>query len=52
MTETGLTVEALEESTIPEFVKAAVAESPELQKRIEEETDLDVNEMINGQTDS
>ena len=47
--ETGLTVESLDENNIPEFVKEAVEENPELQQRIKEETDLDVDEIIGKQ---
>ena len=47
--ETGLIVESLDENNIPEFVKEAVEENPELQQRIKEETDLDVDEIIGKQ---
>ena len=46
LTGTGLTVEELQEEDVPGFVAIEVANDPELQKKIEETTDLSVPEII------
>ena len=46
LTGAGLTVEALQEEDVPGFVAVEVAKDPELQKKIEELTDLSVPVII------
>ena len=45
-TDTGLTVEELQEDDVPGFAAEEVAKSPDLQERIEDSTELDVEEIV------